>query len=219
MARGKLWSADESARLRRLVRAGSIDIEIAHAMRRPRETITRKRKLLGLSPGCSASYRAAMLRLAARKVVKQTKEDANMQERPTTYTPELGEKICRSLSDGSPLHRLLRDPGMPARDTVRRWQHERPEFAAGYGSAREDLIEALAEDALERAGGAREVPEVATCRVYLSAVRFYAGLLNPRRPRPGMPGMGPGGFGPAWTESVEQGLARVQRMRNGGDAP
>jgi hypothetical protein len=67
MARGGPWSADDSQRLRRLVQAGTIDTEIARLMRRRRESVTRKRKLLKLAPGCSPAYRAALLRLAARR--------------------------------------------------------------------------------------------------------------------------------------------------------
>src|SRR5687767_2899221 len=103
MARGRPWSAEDSARLRQLVQAGTIDLEIARALGRARETITRKRKLLGLAPGGSPENRATLLRIAATRVANRMTEQDNLQERPKTYTPELGQELCRRLSDGSPL--------------------------------------------------------------------------------------------------------------------
>jgi hypothetical protein len=145
--------------------------------------------------------------------------------RPTSYTQEIGDEICRRLSEGSPLRRILRDAGMPARGTVRRWQRERPEFAAAYASAREDLIEALAEDALERADyetadheaadhetadGATAAPDAATRKIYIDTVKWYVGLLAPRKAPVAEQGEDPAAVG----ESIEQGRARVRRLRD-----
>jgi hypothetical protein len=228
MARGRFWSADDSSRLRRLIQAGALDAEVANILGRPRETITRKRKQLGLGPGCSPAHRLALLRLGARRTeVSMTEEQANGQERPTIYRPELGQELCRRLSQGSSLRRILHDPGMPARETVRRWQREQPEFAAGYARAREDLVEALAEDALDRADDAGSTLEVATSRNFTVAAKWCASLLAPRTVRAAKPdgfkpdgpkpdGPKPDGYRLPSGETVEQALARARRMREGG---
>ena len=147
--------------------------------------------------------------------------------RPTVYTPEIGEELCRRLSDGSPLGRILRDAGMPARGTVRRWQCERPDFAAAYAGAREDLIEALADDALEladyaraddeRAVGASTAPDAATRKIYIDTVKWYAGVLAPRRASAAeRPAAEEDEDRSAIGEAIERGRERVRRLREQG---
>jgi len=56
-----------------------------------------------------------------------------MTGRPSLYTPAIAERILAELSDGRPLERVCRDPGMPSSTTVRQWVVEnRDGFAARY---------------------------------------------------------------------------------------
>ena len=211
MSRGNWWSAEESARLRRLVKTGAVDAEIAGLLGRSRETVTRKRKLLGLAPGSSPAYRAALARQAERKARKQMTQEANTSTRPTIFTQELADELCRRLADGTPLRRILRDPAMPSRDTIQRWRREQPDFADSYGAARQDLLEALAEDALDRASDATSALDATTTRAFMTAVRLCAGVLESRRPRatspkPPAPGVHRSPFG----ETLEEAFARAQ---------
>lgn len=41
--------------------------------------------------------------------------------RPTDFTPELAEKICKRLADGESLRNICRDEDMPHRTTVHKW--------------------------------------------------------------------------------------------------
>jgi hypothetical protein len=211
----RAWSEGESAQLRRLVQEGAVDAEIAMELGRARETINRKRRMLGLAPGGSPAYRAALL----RRAVQDASREENLASRPTTYTQELGQEFCRRLSEGLSFRRVLRDPDMPTRETVRRWQSEQPEFAAGYRGAREDLIEALAEDALDRAGDAASTLDVARSKGFLIAVKYVGGLLAPRNaPARPNPSPGPTRHSADFGDALELALERA-RMRENGAGP
>lgn len=56
-----------------------------------------------------------------------------MTGRPSLYTAAIAERILAELSNGRPLERICRDPGMPSSTTVRQWVVEnRDGFAARY---------------------------------------------------------------------------------------
>jgi hypothetical protein len=100
--------------------------------------------------------------------------------RPTAYTRVLGEAICRRLTGGELLGRILRERSMPERDTLLRWQREQPEFDRAFARARAAMFEVLAEDVIERAD--RVTPEeAASHKLYVDAVKWYAGLFGSRR--------------------------------------
>ena len=66
-----------------------------------------------------------------------------MTGRPSLYTPATADRILAELSNGRPLERICRDPGMPSSTTVRQWAVEdRDGFAARYAR-------------LKQSGGAR----------------------------------------------------------------
>lgn len=41
--------------------------------------------------------------------------------RPSTFTPELAERLCQLIAEGRSLRRACRVEGMPDKETVRRW--------------------------------------------------------------------------------------------------
>ncbi|MDB5516927.1 MAG: hypothetical protein JWQ17_3685 [Tardiphaga sp.] len=56
-----------------------------------------------------------------------------MTGRPSLYTAATAERILAELSNGRPLERICRDPGMPSSTTVRQWVVEnRDGFAVRY---------------------------------------------------------------------------------------
>jgi hypothetical protein len=67
MSNGVPWSADDSARLRRLVASGLTDAQIADDMDRDRIVILRKRQELQLEPGQSAAMTAMLRRVNAMR--------------------------------------------------------------------------------------------------------------------------------------------------------
>jgi len=68
--------------------------------------------------------------------------------RPSTRTPEAVKEICDRLSSGEPLRAICRDPRMPGWDTVYDWMARDEGFALQVAQARENGVEAIAQDTL-----------------------------------------------------------------------
>lgn len=68
--------------------------------------------------------------------------------RPSSYTPELAERLCAHLAGGKALRSACRLPGMPRMTTVYRWMREHEEFRSRYARACEDRTDAMAEEIL-----------------------------------------------------------------------
>lgn len=68
MSRGRPWTSDDAARLRRLVAAGCTDGEIAEAMARHPDLIRRRRREAGLAPGQSRAATIALMRVNRRRL-------------------------------------------------------------------------------------------------------------------------------------------------------
>ena len=68
--------------------------------------------------------------------------------RPTTFTPELGIKICKRLAAGESLRSICKDEGMPSKSSVFEWilDGNHNEFADQYAKAREVQAELLADE-------------------------------------------------------------------------
>lgn len=64
---GRSWSDDDIAALRRLVASGWTDGRIARELGRSRETVQRKRSVLGLKAGQSKAMTKAVWRMAGRR--------------------------------------------------------------------------------------------------------------------------------------------------------
>lgn len=58
--------------------------------------------------------------------------------RPTDYNDELADLICDRLSEGESLLNILRDAGMPSRQTIYRWlrDDDKQSFRDNYDQAR-----------------------------------------------------------------------------------
>ena len=69
--------------------------------------------------------------------------------RPTIYTPEIEDEICRRLSEGEPLRRICRDEHLPSWRTVYRWMDADRELSARIAHARTLGYDAIAEECIE----------------------------------------------------------------------
>jgi len=70
--------------------------------------------------------------------------------RPSLYSPEIAETICKRLAEGESLRAVCRDNEMPSEVTVRRWVLDDHEgFSAQYTRAREAQAHAIADELLE----------------------------------------------------------------------
>lgn len=75
--------------------------------------------------------------------------------RPTSYTPEIADRICAEMAEGKSLRTVCRADDLPHISTVFRWLATQAEFREQYARAREMQADALFEDVLEIADDAR----------------------------------------------------------------
>lgn len=69
--------------------------------------------------------------------------------RPSSYTQEVADEICRRISEGESLRQVCRDESMPSTSSVLKWAREIPEFSEHYAKARDALLEHWAEEITE----------------------------------------------------------------------
>lgn len=76
--------------------------------------------------------------------------------RPTNYSQELADEICRRIGDGESLRSICAETGMPGRTTVFRWlaDPDRDDFRHQYAHARDAQADAIFDDMLEIADDA-----------------------------------------------------------------
>ena len=65
--------------------------------------------------------------------------------RPTDYCPEVVEEFCRRVASGRSVFAVCSDLDMPSDTTVYRWRQEKPEFRDKIAEARDDRLEAYAD--------------------------------------------------------------------------
>ncbi|HZZ69137.1 MAG TPA: hypothetical protein VFE18_13270 [Phenylobacterium sp.] len=98
----------------------------------------------------------------------------------STYTPEIGEEICRRIADGVTLKAIGADPAMPCAATVLNWVREFPEFGERYALARAQLADLLFDEAREVALGATPA-SVWADRLRFDTIRWMAARMAPRK--------------------------------------
>lgn len=59
-----------------------------------------------------------------------------MTGRPSSFTQEIADEICKRLSNGEPLTVICREDGKPCDDTVREWAKTRPALSRAIACAR-----------------------------------------------------------------------------------
>lgn len=69
--------------------------------------------------------------------------------RPSSYSEKVAEAICELMANGESLREICERPGMPSRESVRRWLNANEAFRAHYARARELQADYLVERALE----------------------------------------------------------------------
>ncbi|MGE4536181.1 MAG: hypothetical protein AB7D37_03805 [Desulfovibrio sp.] len=102
--------------------------------------------------------------------------------RPSTFTEEMGEEICRRVSQGESLRQVLLDPDMPTRGTVYGWREQFPAFAECLARAHEDAADWHADAGLSVLREARGEPKevVAACR---EIARYHLSLAKVHDPK------------------------------------
>lgn len=75
--------------------------------------------------------------------------------RPSSYTPEMAAQICERLAAGESLRSICRIEGMPCQAMVYRWLENNESFREQYAQARNDGLEALADEIFDIADESR----------------------------------------------------------------
>lgn len=72
-------------------------------------------------------------------VIELTASKAKLKKvgRPSKYTKPLGQRICVLIAEGYSERQIEKMPGMPTRETLRKWKEDFPEFLGLSVRARE----------------------------------------------------------------------------------
>ena len=84
---------------------------------------------------------------------------------------------------GESLNKICQDEDMPGLRTVHDWLSANSVFSAQYSRAREIQADTLADRAVDRAH-ASDKDDAPAARVYLDAVKWFAGVVSPRKYTP-----------------------------------
>ena len=104
--------------------------------------------------------------------------------RPSLYTDEISEEICRRLAGGESLRAICRSESMPHVATVLRWLPAHPEFRDQYARAREAQAECFVDQIINIADSVaneRESSIVHAARLRIDARRWAASKMAPRK--------------------------------------
>lgn len=103
--------------------------------------------------------------------------------RPSIYTEELADEICRRLANGESLRKICTGgefDGIPGEATVYRWLNDNLRFREKYARAREIQADGEFEEAREIAMSA--TPEnVQVARLQVDTIKWRAGKLAPKK--------------------------------------
>jgi hypothetical protein len=101
--------------------------------------------------------------------------------RPTDYTPDFGELICRRMIKPESIQSICRDPEMPAESTIYLWRLRHAEFSEMYARAREVQGHRYADEALEIADEVEpEAEAIQKAKLQVDLRKWMAARLAPR---------------------------------------
>jgi len=100
------------------------------------------------------AFEAAMAAKRAQEMIEAfggtqvATEPPKPRGRPSKWTQEIEDEICERLSRGEPLRAICRLEGFPEWVTVYNWMESREGFSERVALARENGVEAIAQDTL-----------------------------------------------------------------------
>jgi hypothetical protein len=101
--------------------------------------------------------------------------------RPTDFTQELANKICKYIMDGKSLRQICEAEDMPNRSTVHEWLSKDEIFANQYARARDTQADTLADDIVAISDTAVDKDSAAAAKVRVDARKWVAAKLKPKR--------------------------------------
>src|SRR4051812_16054627 len=101
--------------------------------------------------------------------------------RPSDYSTELTDDICRQIAEGMSMQEICSRPEMPHVATVYRWLQRHAGFRDTYVSARERQAHTIADRAVAMAlDGDRVISDPQAAKVQLDAIKWTAARLAPK---------------------------------------
>ena len=129
-------------------------------------------------------------------MTKQTKKNKpeeilkNKGGRPSTFSPDMCERICSKIAEGMSLRKICSENGMPTVGTVCLWLAKDKQFSEQYARAREAQAETMADEILDIADeippmnpttGAYDSGAVNHKRLQIEARKWVASKLKPKK--------------------------------------
>ncbi len=93
--------------------------------------------------------------------------------RPTDYTQEIADIVCKELSQGKSLRKVCLDDNLPSAATIFNWLAKNKEFLEQYTRAKESSSEALNEMLMDIGDQAIEHAESTDTKVSGAIVQAY----------------------------------------------
>lgn len=90
-----------------------------------------------------------------KEIVKSDQDEPKKIGRPSTYTPELADRICEQLAQAKSMRTVCLDDDMPAMSTVFKWLRENKEFSEQYARSKAEASDVLVEEMQDIADDAR----------------------------------------------------------------
>ena len=128
---------------------------------------------------------------------QEVKAEPKPVGRPTTYTPELTDKICSLLAEGKSVRYIADLEDMPASSTIFEWLRKIPEFTEQYEKAKEESADALVAEMLDIASEMPMIYEadaegkmvatkldsagIARNRLRVDVIKWQASKLKPKK--------------------------------------
>ena len=99
--------------------------------------------------------------------------------RPSTYSQDVADEICRRMIEGENLTKICSDAHMPSRFTVYSWFEHRPDFRTRCAHAREGLADFLL-DKIEAMADEATKDNVEVMKLKISTAQWRAQKMAPR---------------------------------------
>ncbi len=101
-----------------------------------------------------------------------------MAGRPSDFTQETADTICRRIAEGESLRRICADDGMPSKSIVFEWLMSKHDFSDQYARARTQQAETYADDIVDIADNE---PDSQKARVRIDARKWHSSKLAPKK--------------------------------------
>ena len=121
------------------------------------------------------------LNMVTNKLRHERMKEAKKNGRPTMWSENLEDEICRRIAAGRSVNSVSKDPDMPSDFTIWKWMNEKESFSQKYARAIAARAMAHADeisDLTKRVVSGEVPPDVA--RVALDGLKWTASRLLPK---------------------------------------